>query len=99
MDVGLPDEAARVLERAESLATEAGEKYSIGTERVRALMRAENFSAAVAALETMIPLRESVRPRPSRLDEVGLMYFQSRWERGDSVPELASEYLDAFASH
>jgi DNA-binding SARP family transcriptional activator len=99
MDVGMPDEAARVLGRAESLATEAGEKYSIGAERVRAFMRAEKFSDAVELLEGLIPLRESVSPTPSRLDEVGLMYFQARWERGDSVPELASECLDAFASH
>lgn len=98
MDVGMPDEAARVLGRAESLATEAGEKYSIGAERVRALMRAEHYTQAVGILDGLIVLRRSVQPRPSMLDEVGVMQLQARWQNGDSIPDLVTDCLALLSS-
>jgi hypothetical protein len=96
-DVGMPEEAARVLERAASLATEPSEKYSIGTERARALMRAERTVDAVAVIDDLLPLRCSIRPTPSPLDEAGVMSLQARWQNCGALPELLREGLAAFA--
>jgi DNA-binding SARP family transcriptional activator/tetratricopeptide (TPR) repeat protein len=98
MDVGLPDEAAEVLQRAESLAVTVTERYLIGTERARALMRAERSRDAGSVLEDLLRLRQSICPLPSPLDEAGVMSLEARWQNGESVPELAGDCLLALAS-
>jgi len=98
MDVGMPDEAAGVLERAESLAIAVNQRYMIGAERARALMRAERSRDAAVVLEDLLRLRQTIYPLPSPLDEVGIMSFEARWQNGESVPELASDCLEALRS-
>jgi DNA-binding SARP family transcriptional activator len=98
MDVGMPEEAAGVLQRAESLAIAVHERYMIGTERARALMRAERSRDAAMVLDDLLRLRQTIYPPPSPLDEVGVMSLEARWQNGESVPELASDCLEALAS-
>ncbi len=98
MDVGLPEEAAEVLGRAECLTLIPSERYAIGTERARALMRAEHSIGAVAVIDGLLQLRKSIYPPPSPLDEVGVMSLHARWASGDSIPELVSDCLAALSS-
>ena len=97
MDVGMPEDAARVLERAFDLTIHSAEKYSIGADRVRALIRAEQFFEAITTSEKLILLRPSVHPKPWTLDEIGLMHIQASWQLGGSVPELVRDCLDGLA--
>jgi hypothetical protein len=99
MNVGLPDEAAGVLERAESLTIVPAERYAIGTERARALMRAEHSISAVEVIDGLLQLRNSIHPVPSPLDEVSVMSLHARWASGDSIPELVSDCFEALSSH
>jgi hypothetical protein len=98
MNVGLPEEAAGVLERAGSMTDIPSERYAIGAERVRALMRAERSIDAAAVIEGLLRLRGSIYPPPSPLDEVGVMSLHARWANGGSVPELVRDCLEALAS-
>ena len=98
MNVGLPEEAAGVLERAESLTVVPSERYAIGAERARALMRAENFIHAVEVIDGLSRMRNSIHPPPSPLDEVSVMSFHARWASGASIPELVSDCLAALSS-
>jgi hypothetical protein len=97
MDVGMPEEAALVLQRAGLLTESPTERYAIGTEHARALMRADNPGAAVGVLTALRYLRSSIQPCPSPLDEVGLLTFRARWENGESIPESARECLAALS--
>ncbi len=98
MDVGMPEEAAGVLARAESLATESSVIYAIGAEQARALMRAELFTEGIELTERLILLREAIYPRPWILDEVGLLRIQAIWRHGGSVRELALEYVPSLST-
>jgi hypothetical protein len=98
MDVGLPEEAAGVLERAESLTLVPSERYAIGAERARALMRAEHFLDVVQVIDGLLRLRISIHPPPSPLDEVSVMSLHARWATGASIPELVSDCLAALSS-
>jgi DNA-binding SARP family transcriptional activator len=97
MDVGMPEEAALVLQRAGLLTNAPSERYAIGTEHARALMRADNPGDAIAVLSGLRNIRSSLHPCPSPLDEVGLLTFRARWENGESIPESASECLAALS--
>jgi DNA-binding SARP family transcriptional activator len=94
MDIGMPEEAIPVLSRADVLAVEPDEKYSIGADRARALLRSERPSEAVDVLKTLLLLKTSIHPSPPRLDEVGLMYLQACWESGGSLAEIIDPHLD-----
>jgi DNA-binding SARP family transcriptional activator len=98
MDVGMPDEAARILERAETLAISPAEKYAIAGERIRSLMRADRSKEAAELIERASLLRRSIFPKPSPLDEIGLMSLQARWDNCDRVTELVSDSLEALSS-
>jgi DNA-binding SARP family transcriptional activator len=98
MNVGLPEEAAGVLERAESLTLVPSERYAIGAERARALMRAEQFVGAVEVIDGLLRLRNSLHPLPSPLDEVSVMSIHARWASGASIPELVRDSLEALSS-
>jgi DNA-binding SARP family transcriptional activator/tetratricopeptide (TPR) repeat protein len=98
MNVGLPEEAAGVLERAESLTLVPAERYAIGAERARALMRAEDFIGAVEIIDGLLRLRNSIHPPPSPLDEVSVMSLHARWASGASIPDLVSDCLAALSS-
>jgi len=97
MDVGMPEEAALVLQRAGLLSNAPSERYAIGTEHARALMRADNPGDAVTVLSDLRNLRSSIHPSPSPLDEVGLLTFRARWENGESIPESTRECLEALS--
>lgn len=98
MDVGMPEEAAQVLERAESLTIAPSERYMIGAERARALLRAERSIDAASIIDGLLRLRSSIYPPPSPLDEVGVMSIHARWANGDSIPELVRDCLEALSS-
>jgi tetratricopeptide (TPR) repeat protein len=98
MDVGMPDEAARILERAESLAIAPAEKYVIAGERIHSLMRADRTTEAAKLIESAILLRSSISPKPSPLDDISLMSLEARWVNCDRVPELVDDYLRALSS-
>ena len=98
MNVGLPEEAAGVLERAESLTLNPAERYAIGAERARALMRAEQFVDAVEVIDGLLRVRNSIHPLPSPLNEVSVMSLHARWASGASIPELVSDCLRALSS-
>jgi DNA-binding SARP family transcriptional activator len=98
MDVGMPDEAARVLERAETLAIAPAEIYSIAAERVRALMRADRSRDAARIIEKALLLRCSIFPKPSPLDEISLMSLQARWDNSERIPELVDDCIRALSS-
>jgi len=97
MDVGMPGEAVRVLEHAESLTTVQEWKYLIATEKARAILRAAQPQDALVVLEKLLRMRASIRPQPSILDEVGAMYTQARWQNGDNLPQLVRDQLDAIS--
>jgi hypothetical protein len=99
MDIGMPDEAARVLERAQGLTESASEKYLIGTERTRALLRAERSVEAVAVIDALLMLRSSISPSPSPLDDLSLMSLQARWDKNDEIPTLLQEALKSLEDH
>jgi tetratricopeptide (TPR) repeat protein len=98
IDVGMSEEAARVLERAAGLSSEPSEQYLIGTERARALMRADRSVEAVIVIDELLLIRPSIYPRPSPLDEVGVMSLQARWRNGGVLPSLVREGLDWLSS-
>jgi len=98
MDVGLPVEAAGVLERAAGMTTIPLQRYAIGAERARALMRAERTLDAAVIIDELLRLRGSICPHPSPLDEVGVMSLHARWANGGSVPELVNDCLEALTS-
>ena len=98
MDVGLPEEAAQVLERAQGLSRSPEGRYDIGAERSRALMRAERHVDAACVLRELLLIRSTLQPRPSLLDEVGVMSIQARWEIGDAIPQLAEDSLLALSA-
>jgi DNA-binding SARP family transcriptional activator/tetratricopeptide (TPR) repeat protein len=98
IDVGMPLEAAQVLERALALSSTVEEQYAIGGQRVRALRRAERETESLEALEELLKLRESIHPEPSKLDEIGQMYAEARWEAGGAVADLMSDKLDALVA-
>jgi hypothetical protein len=97
MDVGMPGEAVRVLEHAESLTAVQESKYMIGTEKARAILRAAQPRDALVVLEKLLRMRASIRPQPSLLDEVGAMYAQARWQNGDDLPQLVKDQIDAIS--
>jgi tetratricopeptide (TPR) repeat protein len=97
-DVGMPDEAAKVLERAQNLSADPAERYGIGAERAGALMRAQRSMEAAKVVEDLLPLRSLIQPSPSPLDEVGLISLQARSMNCASVPELVREGLIALSS-
>ena len=99
MDVGMPEEAAEVLQRAESLTAIPAERYHIGAEIARALMCAERPEKAVAVLDRLLLTRNSLHPIPSPLDEVVVMYLQARYEAGHAVPQLVDDCLRALSSN
>jgi tetratricopeptide (TPR) repeat protein len=98
VDVGMPDEAARILERAESLAIAPAEKYAVAGERIHSLLRAERPKEAAAVIETAMLLRNSIFPRLSPLDDIGLLSFEARWHNCDRIPEIVGDCLAALAS-
>ncbi|MDQ2931599.1 MAG: AAA family ATPase [Gemmatimonadota bacterium] len=97
-DIGMLADSARVLERAQMVASSPSEKYEIGKDRARTLVRAEQSLEAIEVLEELILLRQSVHPKASVLDEVGQMYLQAQWKTGGSVPELVANCLKALSS-
>jgi hypothetical protein len=99
MDVGMPEEAERVLERAESVAQTPLERYRIGTERARAMIRGERHEEVHRVLEDLLTIRNSLEPKPSELDEVGTMHLQTRWQNGDSLPEIVRDCLNPLSSN
>ncbi len=99
MDVGMPEEAVAVLQRAEELCDEPLTKYQIGAERARALMRAEHSREAVAVIDNLLKMRSTIHPPPSPLDEVVVMSFHARWANGDSIPELVRDCMGALSSN
>jgi DNA-binding SARP family transcriptional activator len=98
LDVGMPNEAAHILERAESLATAPVEKYAIIGKRIRSLMLADRPEEAARIIDDAMLLRASIFPKPSPLDEIGLLSLQARWENCDRVPELVEDCLQALSS-
>jgi hypothetical protein len=98
MDVGMPDEAARILERAETLAIAPSEKYAIAGERIRSLMRADKSKEAAKVIESTMLLRNSIFPKPSPLDDISLMSLQARWDNSDRISELVDDCLTALSS-
>ena len=98
IDVGLAEEASRVLERAQMLSTSPAEEYAIGADRMSALMCGEFFDAAIRVGERLILLRESIVPQPWTLDAIGLMQVQAVWHTGGSVRELAQEYTPSLSA-
>ncbi|MEO8871412.1 MAG: AAA family ATPase, partial [Candidatus Kapaibacterium sp.] len=99
MDVGMPDEAAQVLERADPLALDPREKYAVGAERARALVRSEHLTEALAVLDQLLVLRGSLNPTPPMLDEVRVMYMLAKWDEGYAIPSLIAEVLDGLSSN
>ncbi|MEO8881276.1 MAG: AAA family ATPase [Gemmatimonadaceae bacterium] len=98
MDVGLPEEAARVLERAESLVANVREQYDVGAERARALVRSEQSVDAVNLLDTLMVLRDSLQPAPPMLDEVRVMYMLAKWDEGYAIPSLIADVVEDLSS-
>ena len=78
LDLGMPNEAAHILERAESLATEPAEKYAIMGKRLRSLMLADRPEEVTRTIDNALLLRASIFPKPSPLDEIGLLSLQAR---------------------
>ena len=98
LDVGMPDEAARVLERAVDLSPDLNERHAIAVERVRALMRADKSLEAARVAREALKLRPSISPLPSPLNELSLLLLQARWDNCDPIPELVEDCLRALSS-